>query len=262
MKSGIKNITDDIAELFGRNTRISFETLGGMAMFIFKAASARWRIYFIVEQMFLLGVNSIPLVMFVSVFVGFITSLTFQAIMSAVHSSGAIMGRMIGDAVFLELGPALVGLILAGRIAAKISAEIGSMRVTDQLDAFECLCLNPMEYLIGPRIIACVLMGPVFFTISSAVALITSQIFSQFAFSVSPATFFGGVKYGFRIEVAIIGVLKVLVFSFINGLCGCYFGYYTTGGAVGVGKSTRQAVVASSVLILIANFVLMQLFSI
>ena len=164
---------------------------------------------------------------------------------------------MITDAVLIDLGPALVGLVLAGRIAAKITAEIGTMRVSEQIDALKCLGLDPMAYYIGPRIVACMLMGPVFFVFSSFVAVVCSQFFATYAYAVTPATFYGGVKYGFRIQVIGIGIAKVLVFSAINALCGCYFGYNASGGAVGVGKATRQAVVASSLLILIANFLLM-----
>ncbi|MBD3345777.1 MAG: ABC transporter permease [Chitinivibrionales bacterium] len=251
----MRRIFDNIAETFGASARLSIEMIGNLGIFFCRTIFARWRYGAIVEQMYHIGVMSLPMVMLVSICVGGISAITYVSITDALHPAPSLMGKMVSTTVFIDLGPALIGLILAGRIAAKITAELGIMRVTEQIDALTILSLDPYSYLILPRIAAGFFMAPVFFVAGSLVSIVSSQIFASLTMGLSSSVFYNGMKYGFTLQSMFTGIVKVVIFTVINTLVGCYYGYSTTGGAIGVGLFTRDAVVASCVLIIVANMI-------
>lgn len=253
-------ILDDIAEKFGAGFRESVEYIGGLSLLGIRVITAKWRFHLIVEQMLVLGIYSLPVVSFSSIFVGFISTLTYTSITDKLNVPPGFMGMMIGKIIFMDLGPTLVGLVLAGRIGAKITSEIAAMRVSEQIDAYTSLSMEPVSYLLTPRVVACALMGPTFFVFSSLAALVSAQIFGLFVYGVSATTFYTSMKHFFELKIISMGLIKVIVFTSINALTGCYYGYYVTGGAVGVGRATRNSVVSSSVLILTANILLTKFF--
>ncbi len=253
-------LIDDTAEIFGASLRESLEYIGRLSFMGIKVIRAKWRFHLIVEQMSILGVNSLPFVSLSSVFVGFISTMTYSNLTDKLYLSPGFMGMMIGKMIFMELGPVIVGLILAARIGAKITSEIANMRISEQIDAYTCLSLEPFSYLLTPRVIACTFMGPVFFVFSSLTALISSQAFGLFEYGVSAKIFYNGMRHFFELKIIFMGLIKVIVFSSINALAGCYYGYYVTGGAVGIGRATRNSVVSSSLLILTANIILTKIF--
>lgn len=253
-------LLDNIAEKFGSGLRESIEYLGGLSFMGIKVLMAKWRFHLIVEQMLILGIYSLPFVSLSSIFVGFISTMTYTSLTDRLYLSPGFMGMMVGKIIFMELGPVIVGLILAGRIGAKITSEIAVMRVSEQIDAYTCLSMEPFSYLLTPRVLACTFMGPVFFVFSSLTALISSQIFGLFAYGVSAETFYHGMRHFFELKIVFMGLIKVIVFASINALAGCYYGYYVTGGSIGVGRATRNSVVSSSVLILTINILLTKLF--
>jgi phospholipid/cholesterol/gamma-HCH transport system permease protein len=193
----------------------------------------------------------------VSLFTGFIATWQVQYLTGGVVGL-RYLGMIVGKVVFTELGPTLMSLMLAGRIGAKLAAEVGTMRVTEQVDALECLTLDPITYVVGPRVISGFVMVPVLFVFGSLTAVVSAQVLASVALGLPVATFYNGMRLLFRVNDVLIGLLKSFCFGGLTALCGCYFGFYTTGGAVGVGASTRKAVVASSILILIVNLIISQ----
>ncbi len=244
--------------MFGPATRESFEQLGSMCIMLFNVTKAKPRYHIIVEQLMQIGVASLPIVLLASVFTGFIATWFVKYLAGDVASLN-YLGMMVLKVTLSELGPTLIGLVLAGRIGAKLAAEVGTMRVNEQIDAMVCLSLDPMSYIIAPRVLAGVIMSPVLFILGSATAIVSAQILASVALQLNANTFYNSMHLMFRMDEVYMGLIKSLSFGGITALCGCYFGYFTTGGAVGVGASTRKAVVAASILILIANLLISQL---
>lgn len=252
----IKVRADDLATFTGRSCRESIEIIGRISLFFYTATQKKAKSSHLFEQMYLLGDKSLLFVASASIFVGFITILTYTNLTDSLHIDPFIMGRMVSRVVFMELGPALVGLILAGKIGATIASEISSMRISEQIDALTCLSISPMSYLACTRIWACFLMGPVYFVVSSTTSIISSQIFAYWSCGVRSVTFYSGMKDSFDIAIVMMGLIKVTLFSTTNAVIGCFYGFEASGGASGVGIATRNTVVASSLLILFENLIL------
>jgi phospholipid/cholesterol/gamma-HCH transport system permease protein len=255
-------LTDRIAVTFGAATRESVQQLGAIMRFfwhIIKAMPSSFiRFHLIIEQMMRIGVHSLPVVLLISIFVGAIATWTANYLFA-----GAIpliyLGSVVGKAVFTELGPVLTALVITGRVGAKLAAELGTMRVTEQLDAMVCLSLDPYCYLLAPRMVAGAVMVPMLTVFSAFFSIISAQFIAQIAFGLHPDAFYHGLKLLFKVEDVVICLTKAFVFGNIIALCGCYFGFFTKGGAVGVGESTKKAVVAAMVLILIANLIVVNI---
>jgi len=254
----LKRALDDVAESFGAGARESFERIGSMSILLFKSMFRRQKYEFIMEQMVLIGVKSLPIVLLASMFTGFITTWQVKYLAGDIFGM-RYLGTLVIRVVLTELGPTLIGLVLAGRIAAKVAAEVGTMKVTEQIDAMTCLSLDPVSYIISPRVIAGFIMVPVLFVIGCVAAILSAQILGTLALGVPVVTFYNSMKLLFEVRDVVIGLFKSFTFGGIIALSGCYFGYNTSGGAVGVGQAVRKAVVASSILILIFNLIISQL---
>lgn len=206
-------------------------------------------------QMEQIGLGSIPLVMVTSIFVGAVA-----AVQSAYQFQGYVpmifLGTVVGKSVILELGPVLTALVVGGRVSASIAAELGTMKVTEQIDAMEILAIDPVRYLVLPRIVACVVMLPVLTTLADFLAIMGGWLVSKVSIGVSTATFVEGLRMFFYVDDVVSGLLKAITFGGIIGLMGCYNGFRTYGGAQGVGKATMHAVVTSCICILITNYFL------
>ncbi len=205
-----------------------------------------------------LGVASFPIVLLTSIFVGFIATWQVQYLAGDMIGLN-YLGMLVLKVVLSDLGPTLIGLVLAGRIGAKLAAEVGTMRVNEQLDAMTCLSLDPLSYIVAPRVIAGFVMTPVLFVLGSLAAIVSSQVLATTVLGLHAYTYYNSMHLMFRMDDIYMGLIKSFVFGGITSLSGCYFGFFTTGGAVGVGASTRKAVVAASILILIANLIISQL---
>lgn len=258
----MKTVADNIAESIGCFTREQIERFGDIVLFFWRIVcalpSSFRRFHLIVEQMMRLGVSSIPIVLMSSVFVGAVCVWQAQYLFSSAIPL-TYLGSAVGKAVFTELGPVFAALILTGRISAKLAAELGTMRVTEQIDALTCLSLDPYPYLLTPRMVAGVVMLPVLTIFSSFVAIISAQLIAQIALGLDGAIFYQGLKWLFRTQDVVICLVKAFVFGWAMTLSGCYFGYLASGGAVGVGVATRNAVVAAMVLILLCNMVVVNI---
>lgn len=254
----IRKLLDNLAEIFGSATRESFEQLGSMCIMLFNVAKSKPPYHIVIEQFMHIGVASLPMVLLASIFTGFITTWQVKYLAGDMISLN-YLGMAVLKVVLSDLGPTLIGLVLAGRVGAKLAAEVGTMRVNEQLDAMVCLSLEPMSYVVAPRIITGFVMTPILFVFGSLAAMISSQVLATAALDLHAFTFYNSMRLMFRMEDVYMGLIKSFTFGGLTALSGCYFGFYTTGGAVGVGASTRKAVVAASILILIANLIISQL---
>lgn len=258
----MKNVIDTFAVNIGVSARNQIERLGDLTLFFLRIVRAFpatfMRFHLIVEQMLHLGVSSIPIIMMSSLFVGAVSTWQVKYLFSSAIPL-TYLGCAVGKAVFTELGPVFTALIVTGRICAKVAAEIGTMRVTEQIDAMTCLSLDPYAYLLAPRMVAGIIMQPVLTIFSSTIAIISAQLLAQVALGLDSAVFYQGLKWLFRVQDVVICLVKAFVFGGVITLCGCYFGFFTSGGAVGVGVSTKNAVVAAMMMILLSNLVVVNI---
>jgi phospholipid/cholesterol/gamma-HCH transport system permease protein len=212
------------------------------------------RFHFTVVQMKSLGVSSLPLVITTSCFTGGVAA-SQAAYQFANLVPLTYLGMAVCKAVLIELGPVLTALVMCGRIGAGIAAELGTMKTNEQIDAMECLALDPLYYLIAPRVIAGIIMFVVLTTIANFVAIIGAWFVSVIFLHVPSALFLNGLKLFFSPMDVFAGLIKAGVFGAIITFMGCYYGLNAEGGAEGVGKATMKAVVASCVLVLIFDFI-------
>ena len=212
----------------------------------------------IVKQMSAVGVGSLPLVVLVAIFTGAVT-----AVQAAYQLEGMVPLRYIGSVVqkgvLIELGPVLTALVCGGRVGASIAAELGTMRVTEQIDALETMAIPPVRYLILPRFVATTVMLPVITVFADFIAVLGGFAVASMVFDQSGHTYDEAVRNTFEPKDLYSGLIKAGVFGAVIGLMGSFYGFRTEGGAEGVGKATTQAVVASCVLVLVLDYVLANL---
>jgi len=209
----------------------------------------------IFEQFYEIGVRSLPLIIVISVFVGAVTAWQAAYQFKFIGAPLRYLGHMVGKAVIMELAPVLSALVFAGRVGAGIAAEMGTMRVTEQIDALESMGINPVRYLVMPRVLACLFMFPLLVLFSDMIGVLGGLVVSVLGVDVSTETFMNGFRDSFKLADFRNGLIKALVFGLLVGLVGCYEGFKTREGAVGVGRSTTTSVVISCVLILVFNFI-------
>jgi phospholipid/cholesterol/gamma-HCH transport system permease protein len=245
--------------LLGKGANRFFETLGGYANVIWwmlrNARDARTYSRNIFQQMVQIGVDSIPIVIFVSTFVGMVT-----AVQSAYQLYDWIPRNVVGSlvikSVLLELTPLLTALVLAGKVGATITAELGTMRVTEQIDALEALAFDPISFLITPRVLAGVVMFPVLIVFGDVVAVLGGLLGSVFVANISPEAFIKGMKDSFEVYDAVFGIIKATMFGFMITSIACYQGFHVEGGSEGVGKATMNTVVLTCLAVVVMDFVL------
>jgi phospholipid/cholesterol/gamma-HCH transport system permease protein len=206
----------------------------------------------LVLHMARLGVASLPIALFIAAFTGIVL-----ALQASYTFTGAVplyfVGTLVGKTMILELGPVLTGLALAGRVGANIAAEIGTMRVTEQIDALETLAYDPIAYLVVPRILAGLLMFPVVVAFADALGVIGGWATSINLLDLSTAEFIRGLRLFFRTFDVQYSLIKAASFGLAVTSIGAFFGFNTKGGAEAVGHSTTQAVVVASMLILVLD---------
>ena len=204
----------------------------------------------VVQQMARVGVDSVPIALFIAAFTGIVLSLQ-----ASYTFTGAIplyfVGVLVGKTMMLELGPVLTGLALSGRVGANIAAELGTMRVTEQVDALETMAYPPVAYLILPRVLAGTIMFPVVTALSIGIGIAAGWLTALQLLDLSTPEFVSGLTLFFRPFDVTFAAIKALSFGFVVTSIGCYFGFNTRGGAEGVGRNTTRAVVASSMVILV-----------
>ncbi len=209
-----------------------------------------------ISEMIRIGVESLPIVALAAAFSGAVTTVQVSYQLVSVFLPATVIGSVVAPSIILELAPVVTGFILAGRVGARIAAELGTMRVTEQIDALETMGLNSISYLIAPRILAGVVMFPMLYVAACAVGIGGGIVVANLGGYLTTQEFVQGAQNFFRPFDPYFGLSKAFVFGFIITSVSCYMGYFTAGGAEGVGKSTTQAAVMSCVFILIADLVL------
>jgi phospholipid/cholesterol/gamma-HCH transport system permease protein len=208
-----------------------------------------------IVQMWSLGVESLPLVSVVAIFLG------SETVIQAVYQMGGIvpmryLGVLVCKSLTTELGPVITGMVVAGRVATGIAAEIGSMKTTEQLDAMQVLRLDPIRYLIVPKTIACIVMLPILVILGVFIAILGSMVTVALSVDMTMHEYLSGLRLFFNASDLYVGVIKTMVFGAVIALTGAHFGFEAEGGAEGVGTATTRAVIVAAVLILIFDFVI------
>jgi len=240
-----------------------FGEIGTISKLLFRiiiSTPRAWRDrHLIIKQMLDIGIRSLPLVSVVAVFTGAVASWQAAYQFQGVMSGGMPMdflGAAVSAAILIELAPVLAGIVIAGRVGASIAAELGTMRVTEQIDALETLAIDPIRFLAAPRFVAGWTMLPILVIYAIFVAHLGAYTVAFLLLNISTATFFGSVRDHFLFHNVFSGIVKAFVFGGGTALIGCSIGIRTSGGAEGVGKSTIKAFVYSSAFILIADYIL------
>jgi phospholipid/cholesterol/gamma-HCH transport system permease protein len=210
----------------------------------------------LLDEMVRIGIESIPIVALAAFFSGAVTTVqtSYQLVSPLIPRS--VIGSIVAPSMILELGAVVTAFILAGRVGARIAAELGTMRVTEQIDALEAMGLNSVGYLIVPRVVAGVLMFPVLYVFACAVGIGGGIFLADLLGYLPAAEFIRGARMFFQPFDAWFGIIKSLTFGFLITSIACYKGYFTRGGAEGVGRSTTEAAVTSCVYVLMADLVL------
>lgn len=207
------------------------------------------------EQMYIIGLESLPLVAVTSVFVG------AEAVVQAQYQFAGLvplkyLGLAVCKSLITELCPVLTSLVVSGRVATAIAAEVGSMKTSEQLDAMECLSLDPIRYLIVPKTLGCMVMVPVLVVFSELVAFVGSIITVLLFVDVTLHLYLTGLRLFFNPTDLYVGIVKTIVFGMVIALTGAHFGFQARKGAEGVGEATTYSVMTAAVLILVFDFVI------
>jgi phospholipid/cholesterol/gamma-HCH transport system permease protein len=210
------------------------------------------------RQMVRVGVDSIPVVFLTTMFTGMVMSLQVHQGFARVHAE-QFVASVVALAMLRELSPVLVGLMVTGRVGSSMAAEIGTMRVTEQLDALRALATEPIQYLFVPRVIAGVVMLPFLCILGDALGIYGGYLVSVKLMNTNPVIYKQNTFQFLQLNDVWVGLIKSSVFGLILTLTGCVRGYYTTGGAEGVGRATTYAVVSASLIILLSDFFLTKL---
>ncbi len=211
------------------------------------------------NQLTTIGVNSIPIVSLMSVFIGGVISLQTASNMQSPLLPEYTVGFITQSSTILEFSPTIISLILAGKVGSNIASEIGSMRVTDQIDAMEAMGVNSLNYIVFPKILAAVTFFPILVIFSMALSLFGGWIALVLSNLCSTESYLLGIRTDFKVFNIVYALTKTVVFGFLIASISSFYGFYVKGGSINVGKASTSAVVNSSIAILIANFVLTHL---
>jgi phospholipid/cholesterol/gamma-HCH transport system permease protein len=207
------------------------------------------------QQIMRIGYFSLPVVGLTALSTGAVLALQIY-LGGNRYGAEAIVPQIVVLAITRELGPVIAGLMVAGRVSAAIAAEIGTMKVTEQIDALTTLATNPVKYLVVPRLAAAVVSMPILTAVGDSIGVFGGYLVATYDLGFTGSTYLKNTVDFARSDDITSGLIKAAVFGFIVALMGCYNGFYSRGGAQGVGKATTNAVVSSSILILAADFVL------
>lgn len=213
----------------------------------------------ILRQMLEIGYFSLPVVGLTAIFSGMVLALQSHIGFARFSAEGAVATVVILS-MTRELGPVLAGLMVAGRVGAAMAAEIGTMRVTEQIDALVTLSTNPFKYLVAPRLIAGLIMLPCLVLVADVIGVFGGYLIGTVKLGFNPTVYISRSWEYLEAMDVISGLVKASVFGFLITLMGCYHGYHSKGGAQGVGRATTSAVVSASILILVFNYIITELF--
>ena len=204
-------------------------------------------------QMDIIGVGSLPIVLLTGFFTGGVLALQTYRTLSTFGEVG-LMGKVVAISIVLELGPVLTALMVAGRNSTGIASELGSMLVSEQIDAMRALGTDPLRKLVVPRLVATIVTLPLLTILSDFCGMLGGYIISFYTVRLTTTEYWTTAYQALTFQDVTQGLLKPVVFAFLVSLVGCYFGLHTSGGTEGVGRSTTEAMVVASVLILVVDF--------
>jgi phospholipid/cholesterol/gamma-HCH transport system permease protein len=248
-----------LLEYAGRPAIRTVEEFGRIMLLLF--ATIAWmfrpplRIRVIIRQMEFVGVNSLTVVLITGAFTGMVLALqTYYGF--RMFGGESLVGTTVALSMTRELGPVITALMVTGRAGSAMAAELGTMRVTEQIDALYTMSVSPIQFLILPRVLAGIIMLPVLTVISDFIGIVGGYFVGVELLKINSGIFIARIVEFVDLEDIFNGLIKAACFGLILALVGCYKGFYTHGGAAGVGRATTQAVVLSSVAILISDYFL------
>jgi len=219
---------------------------------------SKWYILWkrIVTELHVIGINSLPIVALMSAFMGGVIALQTASNMTTPLLPDYTIGYITQSSTILEFSPTIISLILAGKVGSNIASEIGTMRVTEQIDALEIMGVNSLNFLVLPKIIGAVIFFPILIIFSMALSMIGGWLALMFSDLVTTETYVLGIRSFFNPFHITYALIKTVCFGFLIVSISSYYGYYVKGGSLDVGKASTQAVVSSTIAILVMNFLL------
>ncbi len=258
----ISGVTTDIIEFFATIGRVVINAFGALGRIAIFAVTAVWRAltppYYpmqLAEQLAQIGWFSLPVVGLTAIFTG-------AALAQQIYTGGSrfnaqsTVPAIVVIGIVRELAPVLAGLMVAGRVSSAMAAELGTMRVTEQLDALVTLRTDPFKYLVVPRLLASTIALPVLVLIANSIGIFGGWLLATAKLGFNSANYLGVTRQYLQADDLVMSLVKAGVFGFFIGLMGCYNGFTSSGGAAGVGRATTNAVVSAFVLILLSNLIL------
>jgi phospholipid/cholesterol/gamma-HCH transport system permease protein len=248
----------------GRATLDLLQQIGRLSIFTVDAVTSFVRppIYWslVMKQMMRIGYYSLPVVGLTAFFTGGVLALQIY-IGAARYGAEQFVPTVVLVGILRELGPVIAGLMVAGRVAAAIAAELGTMRVTEQIDALTTLATRPIKYLVVPRLMAALISMPILVGIADSIGVLGGYVASTESLGFTGSIYLDTTMAALNNHDIFSGLIKALVFGFLIALMGTYNGFHSRGGAQGVGAATTNAVVSSSILILASNYILTNIFN-
>lgn len=208
------------------------------------------------QELVKVGYDSVPIIVLTGIFTGSVMTLQSAYQLESAFIPLSTIGAIVSESILIELAAVISSLVLAGKVGARVATELGTMRVSEQIDALESMGFNSVSFLVVPRVLAGILMFPALYIVASIFGIGGGISAGYFSGTVPPADFLQGARMYFYPWNVVFGFVKMFVFGFIITSVSCYKGYFATGGAEGVGKSTTDATVLSCILILLADFIL------
>jgi len=252
-------VTTNVGSFVTARSAKVIESFGAFIIFsvaAFRAAFSRpWRRRLVLQHMEFIGYQSLGIVLISGFFIGAVFSLQIGHIFR-IFGAQAMLGAATGKSLSRELSPLVTGFLLAGRAGAAITAEIGTMRVTEQVDAMEAMAVDPLDYLVGPRLLASMLMFPILVGIFNVMGMLGAIAVSVVIFDIDQAMFWEKLTRLVKMKDLFAGLQKAVPFGAIISLLGCRFGLETKGGAKGVGLATTNSVVAMLLTLIGVDFVI------
>ena len=250
-------------QAIGHGVLALFGAIGRLALFALEATShcARPPLYprLLLRQMVEIGFYSLPVVGLTGLFAGMVLALQSHTGFSR-FSAESTIPTVVVLSITRELGPVLAGLMVAGRVGAAMAAEIGTMRVTEQIDALTTLSTNPHKYLIAPRLLAGLLMLPFLVLVADIIGVFGGYLVGVYKLGFNPDVYITNTFEYLETMDVVSGLVKAAVFGYLIALMGCYHGFHSEGGAQGVGKATTNAVVTGAILVLVFNYIITEAF--
>ena len=251
--------TKRVIEHIGQTVLSAIEDVGNISMLLFQtfvwAARPPYRVKVFLQALESVGVGSLFIVLFCGLFTGLV--MAYQSVYAfGLFGAETLVGGTVAASVVRELGPVLTGLMVAGRTGSSMTTELGTMRVTEQIDAMAVMAVNPVQYLVMPRVIGLMLMMPLLVMLFNFVAIIGAYALAVGVMNIDPGIFVQKIRDFVQARDVIFSCIKGACFGLAIGLVGCYKGFYASGGAKGVGEATTSSVVTASISVLFIDYIL------